>query len=81
MAAAVADYRPAAPHAGKLKKDQTGAELKLDLTRTEDVLSGLAARRRPGQLIVGFAAEHGDGALGLRARQARAQEPRRHRRE
>jgi phosphopantothenoylcysteine decarboxylase / phosphopantothenate---cysteine ligase len=63
MAAAVADYRPVAPHAGKLKKDQTGAELTLDLTRTEDVLSGLAARRRPGQLIVGFAAEHGDQAL------------------
>ena len=26
------------------------------------MLSGLAARRRPGQLLVGFAAEHGDGA-------------------
>src|SRR4051812_46797502 len=63
MAAAVADYRPAAPHAGKLKKDATGAELTLELTRTEDVLSGLAARRRPGQLIVGFAAEHGAAAL------------------
>src|SRR3954447_13752597 len=63
MAAAVADYRPAAPHTGKLKKDATGAELKLELTRTEDVLSGLSARRRPGQLIVGFAAEHGEGAL------------------
>jgi phosphopantothenoylcysteine decarboxylase/phosphopantothenate--cysteine ligase len=63
MAAAVADYRPASAHAGKLKKDATGETLKLDLTRTEDVLSGLAARRRPGQLIVGFAAEHGDEAL------------------
>ena len=27
------------------------------------MLSGLAAARRPGQTIVGFAAEHGDGAL------------------
>ncbi len=63
MAAAVADYRPADAHAGKLKKDQTGAELTLRLTRTEDVLSGLAAHRRPGQVLVGFAAEHGDGAL------------------
>jgi phosphopantothenoylcysteine decarboxylase/phosphopantothenate--cysteine ligase len=63
MAAAVADYRPVSAHAGKLKKDATGETLKLDLTRTEDVLSGLAARRRPGQLIVGFAAEHGDAAL------------------
>jgi phosphopantothenoylcysteine decarboxylase/phosphopantothenate--cysteine ligase len=63
MAAAVADYAPAEPHAGKLKKDATGEELNLRLARTTDVLSGLAARRRPGQLLVGFAAEHGDGAL------------------
>jgi phosphopantothenoylcysteine decarboxylase/phosphopantothenate--cysteine ligase len=63
MAAAVADYAPADPHAGKLKKDQTGEELNLRLERTQDVLSGLAARRRPGQVLVGFAAEHGDGAL------------------
>jgi phosphopantothenoylcysteine decarboxylase/phosphopantothenate--cysteine ligase len=64
MAAAVADYAPADPHAGKLKKDQAGEELTLRLERTQDVLSGLAARRRPGQTLVGFAAEHGDGALG-----------------
>jgi phosphopantothenoylcysteine decarboxylase/phosphopantothenate--cysteine ligase len=63
MAAAVADYAPADPHAGKLKKDATGAELNLRLARTTDVLTGLAARRRAGQLLVGFAAEHGDGAL------------------
>jgi phosphopantothenoylcysteine decarboxylase/phosphopantothenate--cysteine ligase len=63
MAAAVADYAPAEPHAGKLKKDRTGEELNLRLGRTQDVLSGLAARRRPGQVLVGFAAEHGDGAL------------------
>ena len=37
--------------------------LSLELTRTEDVLSALAARRRDGQRLVGFAAEHGDGAL------------------
>jgi phosphopantothenoylcysteine decarboxylase / phosphopantothenate---cysteine ligase len=59
----VADYRPATAHAGKLKKDATGETLNLELTRTDDVLAGLAARRRPGQLIVGFAAEHGDAAL------------------
>jgi phosphopantothenoylcysteine decarboxylase/phosphopantothenate--cysteine ligase len=63
MAAAVADYRPAAPHAGKLKKDEQGDELELRLERTVDVLAGLAARRRPGQVLVGFAAEHGDGAV------------------
>jgi phosphopantothenoylcysteine decarboxylase / phosphopantothenate---cysteine ligase len=63
MAAAVADYRPHAAHAGKLKKDATGAELDLRLVRTTDVLATLAARRRPGQLLVGFAAEHGEDAL------------------
>ena len=35
----------------------------LRLERTDDVLSGLAARRRDGQLIVGFAAETGERAL------------------
>jgi phosphopantothenoylcysteine decarboxylase / phosphopantothenate---cysteine ligase len=63
MAAAVADYRPAAAHAGKIKKDEAGGELNLRLERTEDVLSALAAVRRPGQVVIGFAAEHGDGAL------------------
>jgi len=63
MAAAVADYRPELPHEGKLKKDSTGAELELRLVRTTDVLETLSAHRRPGQLLVGFAAEHGEGAL------------------
>jgi phosphopantothenoylcysteine decarboxylase/phosphopantothenate--cysteine ligase len=63
MAAAVADYRPAAAHAGKLKKDATGAELELRLVRTPDVLATLAARRRSGQLLVGFAAETGEEAV------------------
>jgi phosphopantothenoylcysteine decarboxylase/phosphopantothenate--cysteine ligase len=62
MAAAVADYRPAEALAGKLKKDEA-EELVLRLERTPDVLSALAGERRPGQVLVGFAAEHGDGAL------------------
>ncbi len=69
MAAAVADFRPAAPGGGpgepvpgKLKK--AGREhLRLELEPTADVLSGLAAQRRPAQTLVGFAAEHGDGAV------------------
>jgi phosphopantothenoylcysteine decarboxylase/phosphopantothenate--cysteine ligase len=63
MAAAVADYRPDAAHAGKLKKDETGGELELRLVRTTDVLATLSSRRRPDQLLVGFAAEHGAGAV------------------
>lgn len=62
MAAAVADFRPADPAEGKLKK--AGRErLELELEPTADVLSGLAARRRPGQTLVGFAAEHGADAV------------------
>jgi phosphopantothenoylcysteine decarboxylase/phosphopantothenate--cysteine ligase len=62
MAAAVADFRPAQAAATKLKKE--GREgLDLALEPTPDVLSGLAARRRPGQVLVGFAAEHGEGAI------------------
>jgi phosphopantothenoylcysteine decarboxylase/phosphopantothenate--cysteine ligase len=61
MAAAVADFRPASPAGTKLKKDRGAPQIELE--PTEDVLSALAARRRPGQVLVGFAAEHGDGAL------------------
>lgn len=62
MAAAVADYRPRQVADTKLKKDER-EELILELERTPDILSGLAAHRRPGQLLVGFAAEHGERAL------------------
>src|SRR5205807_2557657 len=58
MAAAVADFRPPAPVAHKLKKDM-GDPAAIELERTEDVLSALSATRRPGQVLVAFAAEHG----------------------
>lgn len=61
MAAAVADFRPAHPANHKLKK--AAGPPTIELEPTADVISGLAERRRPGQLIVGFAAEHGDRAL------------------
>jgi phosphopantothenoylcysteine decarboxylase/phosphopantothenate--cysteine ligase len=62
MTAAVADFRPAVAVAGKVKKAGR-EELELVLERTEDVLSGLSGIRRPGQTLVGFAAEHGAGAV------------------
>jgi phosphopantothenoylcysteine decarboxylase/phosphopantothenate--cysteine ligase len=62
MAAAVADFTPAEPANGKIKKS-THERLELVLEPTADVLSGLAARRRDGQTLVGFAAEHGEQAL------------------
>lgn len=52
--AAVADYRPVEVSAQKLKR--TGP-LMLELAPTEDILAEVVRRRRPGQLIVGFAAE------------------------
>jgi phosphopantothenoylcysteine decarboxylase/phosphopantothenate--cysteine ligase len=61
MAAAVADFRPASPAQTKLKKDQ--GVPKLELEPTVDVLSALSARRRDGQVLVGFAAEHGEDAV------------------
>jgi phosphopantothenoylcysteine decarboxylase / phosphopantothenate---cysteine ligase len=58
MAAAVSDFRPAAPLDDKIKKGGRDG-LALELEPTNDVLSALAAERRPGQTLVGFAAEHG----------------------
>jgi phosphopantothenoylcysteine decarboxylase / phosphopantothenate---cysteine ligase len=63
MAAAVADFRPRDPAGHKLKKTDPTHPRHLELEPTDDVLSALAHRRRPGQVLVGFAAEHGDGAI------------------
>jgi phosphopantothenoylcysteine decarboxylase/phosphopantothenate--cysteine ligase len=62
MAAAVADFRPARPAQGKIKK--AGREgLRVELEPTSDVIAALSERRRPEQTLVGFAAEHGARAL------------------
>ena len=53
-AAAVADYKPVTTSEQKLKR--TGP-MTLELAPTEDILAEVVTRRRPGQLIVGFAAE------------------------
>jgi phosphopantothenoylcysteine decarboxylase/phosphopantothenate--cysteine ligase len=58
MAAAVADFRPKAVSATKL--DKSAGPPKVVLEPTEDVLAELGRRRRPGQVLVGFAAETGD---------------------
>jgi phosphopantothenoylcysteine decarboxylase / phosphopantothenate---cysteine ligase len=53
-AAAVADYKPLRVSEQKLKR---GGPMMLELVATEDILAEVVRRRRPGQLIVGFAAE------------------------
>jgi phosphopantothenoylcysteine decarboxylase/phosphopantothenate--cysteine ligase len=64
MAAAVADFRPKRVAEGKLKKDQGVPEVVLE--PTPDTLAELGRRRRPGQVLVGFAAETGDHLAGAR---------------
>jgi phosphopantothenoylcysteine decarboxylase/phosphopantothenate--cysteine ligase len=59
MAAAVADYRPEARSDTKIKK-AGAAPAPLRLVENPDILRELVARRRPGQVIVGFAAETDD---------------------
>jgi phosphopantothenoylcysteine decarboxylase/phosphopantothenate--cysteine ligase len=62
MAAAPADFRPASPAADKIAKG--GREgLVLELEPTTDILTALAGERRADQTLVGFAAEHGEGAV------------------
>jgi len=68
MAAAVADYRPAEPLDGKRPKEQTPWTIELE--PTSDVLAALGARRRPDQVLVGFAAD-GAGRGLERAREKR----------
>ncbi|WP_427868582.1 bifunctional phosphopantothenoylcysteine decarboxylase/phosphopantothenate synthase [Leucobacter luti] len=56
MAAAVADYRVAEVSDAKIRKED-GAAPTLTLVENPDILVGLVHERRPGQVIVGFAAE------------------------
>ena len=58
MAAAVADFRPATVADGKLKKRDGTPQILLE--STPDILAGLGARKRNGQVLVGFAAETDD---------------------
>ncbi|MEI7547655.1 MAG: bifunctional phosphopantothenoylcysteine decarboxylase/phosphopantothenate--cysteine ligase CoaBC, partial [Actinomycetota bacterium] len=58
MAAAVADFRPVAPAAGKIKKDHGVPQILLE--PTPDILAGLGASKPAGQVLVGFAAETDD---------------------
>jgi len=60
MAAAVADFRPVTTAVQKLKKGD-GVPV-VELEPTDDILAMLGAARRPGQLLVGFAAETVDVA-------------------
>jgi phosphopantothenoylcysteine decarboxylase/phosphopantothenate--cysteine ligase len=66
MAAAPADFRPVEFSDGKIRRE--GDVLGLELIPTEDILAALSSDSRPGQTMVGFAAEYGGDAEG-RARE------------
>jgi phosphopantothenoylcysteine decarboxylase/phosphopantothenate--cysteine ligase len=69
MAAAVADFRPVSVAPGKLKKADGLPDLVLE--PTADILAALGARKRPGQTIVGFAAETSNVDANARDKLAR----------
>ena len=72
MAAAVADFRPAHYAAGKIKKVEGQQPAPVELVRNPDILAEVSAHRaRPGQLVVGFAAETDDVLANGRAKLAR----------
>jgi len=71
MAAAVADFRPAARSDAKIKKTDAAPD-PIVLAENPDIIRDLvAARRRPGQLIVAFGAETGDVLVNGREKLAR----------
>jgi phosphopantothenoylcysteine decarboxylase/phosphopantothenate--cysteine ligase len=66
MAAAPADFRPAAFAEHKIKKTEDGATPRVDLVQNPDILATVAHdRSRRDQVVVGFAAETGDADHGV----------------
>jgi phosphopantothenoylcysteine decarboxylase/phosphopantothenate--cysteine ligase len=64
MAAAVADYRPARLSPQKIKRDAGSLEVKLE--PNPDILAGLGAKKKPEQVVVGFALETNDAIENAR---------------
>ncbi|WP_102158301.1 bifunctional phosphopantothenoylcysteine decarboxylase/phosphopantothenate--cysteine ligase CoaBC [Zhihengliuella halotolerans] len=69
MAAAVADFRPAAYNDSKIKKTGDDGAPTIELVRNPDILAEIVAERRAGaelpEVIVGFAAETGDESASV----------------
>ena len=66
MTAAVCDYRPAEPSKRKQAKDPAGRTVFLE--PTEDIIAGLSAHKKPGQISIGFALEDHDAKRKARAK-------------
>ncbi|MGH8878168.1 MAG: phosphopantothenoylcysteine decarboxylase, partial [Stackebrandtia sp.] len=70
MAAAPADFRPAAYSDSKIKKNSDSAQWSLRLETNVDIAARLGAAKRPGQLLVTFAAETHDAVAHARRKLA-----------
>ena len=67
--AAVADFSPVRFGGGKFKKSTVADEgFAVDFTPNPDIFAALGARKRPGQLLVGFAAESSELLENMRAK-------------
>jgi phosphopantothenoylcysteine decarboxylase/phosphopantothenate--cysteine ligase len=71
MAAAPADFRPAAVAAQKIKKTETGEAPTLELVTNPDIAAELGAAKPKGQVLVAFAAETHDALENARVKLAR----------
>ncbi|MFC0100444.1 bifunctional phosphopantothenoylcysteine decarboxylase/phosphopantothenate--cysteine ligase CoaBC [Micromonospora marina] len=71
MAAAPADFRPAGYSTGKIKKSDDGVAPTIELVTNPDIAVELGRRRRPGQVLVIFAAETDDAEANGRAKLVR----------
>jgi phosphopantothenoylcysteine decarboxylase/phosphopantothenate--cysteine ligase len=71
MAAAPADFRPATYQPAKIKKSADGSAPALELVTTVDIAAELGAAKRPGQVLVAFAAETHDALAHARDKLAR----------
>ena len=58
MSAAVADYSPVSKRAEKIKKKED--KIVIELEKTKDILKSLGEKKKPGQVLVGFALETKD---------------------
>jgi phosphopantothenoylcysteine decarboxylase/phosphopantothenate--cysteine ligase len=57
MAAAIGDFRVESPSALKIEKANSGESLQLNLIQNEDILARISAKKRTGQVVIGFAAQ------------------------
>jgi len=61
MSAAVADYRPEEIYSGKIKKENSGDSLQLNLVKNPDILRSVGENKKNNQIICGFALESQNG--------------------